>query len=1304
MSKNIRIRTTPNGGDKYVKIQLEQDFDFLEVLSLKITQEEAYKNFCSDYGVVVGRVTVSSGFGVPNTKVSIFLPINEDDALDSELKGQYPYEIISDKDEDGIRYNLFPKTSETDNECFTPIGTFPSKREVLDNPLMTEIYTKYYKFTTTTNHAGDFMIFGVPVGTYILHIDADLSDVGIISQRPYDKISQGTPIKFFDSPTKYKGGTNLDSLVQVKSANIGVNVQPFWGSKENCEIGITRVDFDLNYKIIPSAIFMGSIFGDSDKHSVNKNCRPRKALGELCEQVAGEGTIEMIRETIDGTIEQFDIEGGRVIDKEGTWAYQIPMNLDYMITDEFGELVLSDNPNIGLPTRANVRFRIGMDETGGNGRLRTRAKYLVPHNPSQGVKDEIDYEFGPNTKPSSFRTLYWNKIYTVNNFISRFQTQTLIKKSMVGTRAITGIKDVDSCVGGKNPFPFNKLNTSFSPIFFIICLLINIIGGIIWLINKLIIHGINLLLGFWNGVMDIFCDISNWKVPIVKKRIFSFLDFGCKWKVDYIPCIGIKCPFDGDGLVYAPGCKKGSDEMNAMDEPPTYYPGDDFCHSTKFMDLAGLNDCVSAVMAEELNIFQFDFYNDWVNGSLYNFLIKYKRRKNSNGKFCDYECDTFDGSSSNDCHVSYLLDTCYDGGKASEDKYYTSNQIREGLIKKVGDEFYYAASTHDASLKMFSTDIVSLGAVLNCDWQGVPKIQKYLIPTTYKIPPITQELIEGTTTVDVTGQFDVGGCLANGNSLFFDIDCAGVHSNYKNCLNIRHLCEFGVELDEYRLDSNGSPIYVDTIIGISDIDTDANGGQLVRDVFYALNKDRNHFSLNFPYDTNFNVDLQPHPTYDFTSYSNNGDDYIDFRGYLLNSENSFSQPKNSFFFYFGITPNNTGLDRLNQRFFTRCNPVIEKEFLLQLKTTTTSRNGVSDGTSTIKFINGVAPFVYSVSGQNGYNNQGTSDGSDILLTGLASGQYLITATDDLGVVVIKPFTITGPAPLFASAIATDATTNVASDGTITINQVGGGIGPYFYQLFDNNGGVVKPSTTLTSTPTVITNLAINNLTNGQTPPNYGYSLRITDSDSNQYTILDLIVNAPTVLNAGVTKVNPTCYDGYDGKITLNITGGQSPYSISTIGPIFDGETYESESKNMVGLRSGTYVTTIIDNQNKSLVTTTTLTSLIGELSIVKANGRDQPAFEYNVFDELVAVTTYSIPFYVLKGGASGQMLSIKYNYNDQTDDEDNTIWITVSRIFVNSTTPIIIEVPRIGFETMTILLVNGDCESNQIDYDTEDIN
>ena len=78
MSKTVRVRTTPNGNDSYLKVKVEQDFDFIEILSLKISQGEAYARFCSDYGVVVGRVIVNNGFGVPNAKVSIFVPLSDD--------------------------------------------------------------------------------------------------------------------------------------------------------------------------------------------------------------------------------------------------------------------------------------------------------------------------------------------------------------------------------------------------------------------------------------------------------------------------------------------------------------------------------------------------------------------------------------------------------------------------------------------------------------------------------------------------------------------------------------------------------------------------------------------------------------------------------------------------------------------------------------------------------------------------------------------------------------------------------------------------------------------------------------------------------------------------------------------------------------------------------------------------------------------------------------------------------------------------------------------------------------------------
>ena len=72
MSDSYRIRTQV-GVDKSVNVLLEQDFESLEILSLKILQSQIYNRQCSDYGLVVGRVTANNGFGLPNVKVSIFI-------------------------------------------------------------------------------------------------------------------------------------------------------------------------------------------------------------------------------------------------------------------------------------------------------------------------------------------------------------------------------------------------------------------------------------------------------------------------------------------------------------------------------------------------------------------------------------------------------------------------------------------------------------------------------------------------------------------------------------------------------------------------------------------------------------------------------------------------------------------------------------------------------------------------------------------------------------------------------------------------------------------------------------------------------------------------------------------------------------------------------------------------------------------------------------------------------------------------------------------------------------------------------
>lgn len=1300
MSDNsIRITTTPNGSDKYIKVKLEQEFDFIEVLSLKITQEESYRNFCSDYGVVAGRVIINSGFGVPNAKVSIFIPIDDIDSQNEEIKGLYPYSVLTDKDSDGIRYNLLPRNSETDNECFTPVGTFPNKREILDNPDLMDVYCKYYKFTTTTNHAGDFMFFGVPLGTYTVHVDVDISDIGIASQRPYDSISQGTPTKMFESPTKYKGGTNLNKLIQVKSANVGVNVQPFWGDTENCEIGITRLDVDLNYDIIPSAIFMGSIFGDQDKHSINKRCRPRRKMGRLCSQVANEGTIEMIRETLDGDIESFDVEGGRLIDENGTWAYQIPMNLDYMVTDEYGELVLSEDLSKGIPTRASVRFKMSMDETGGEGRLRTKAKYLVPNNPTN--QNEVDYEFGPDTKKTSFRTMYWNKIYSVSNYISRFQT-----KSGHNTRNMTGIKDVDECDGDKTPFPYNRVNTSFSPIFFIICLIIKIIAFIIYIINSLLIPIINVVLGVIKFVIEVvICPIINIIVGFIR-TIMRILGrrrrpkkIKCGNLINYVPCIYVTCPSD-DPLTFAPGCrdsdisKPGFKRLRELHGKPDCYPGDNLGHTNSISDIpAGLDDCVALQMAKSLNLFQFDFYNDWVNGSLYSFLLKYKKRRKGREKFCEYDCEDFgidlggvdgdkNGKSDNKCYTSHLLDICFDGGNDSQNEAKQGPAIREGLIKKYKDELYYAATTHNGVTKLFATDIINLGSVFNCDWQGVPKIQESLIPTTYKIAPDILELDNDNTTVLTTGLVDIGG---NTKGIFFSINCIGLHVNYRQCLNIRQQCEFGVELDEFR----GTANQTDGIIGLNELDSDdADRPKLFRDVFLGLNKTTNSWSLNLPYDSNFN--LNNSGGFNYSSPTVNGLDYLDFRG--VENNQSFTQPEHSFYFYFGILPGKTALDKMNQKFFTRCAINTVEEFNLNIKTNGVIYDSPNSGSVVITVSGGDGPFTYILSGANGYTNNGSMGVGNTTptttITGLLAGTYTITVYDVNNNPLTQSFQIAGPQSLSAEAyVSNDCTTANTPNGSITIGSTVGGSGTYTYTLYNSGGAIASGPQSFTA-PHTINGLVLDIASNGGVPPYYGYSLEITDSAGDIVILNNLIVNGTTPLILNPVKTDILCFGDNNGSIQLNVTGGNQPYSSETTGLGF----YDT-SLVLNNLSAGTYTTVVTDSLGAQQTVTTNILSL-------------NPFMEIELADPLILLKqcdplNYTITLFVTSQW-SGQIY-LEYNKDSEEDANNNLIWqplIFANNNYVSSTTPVVLTVPNnLFFEDLRIRMANSNytCHSEEVE-------
>lgn len=433
--KSYRIKTNVGGEDNVISVNLKQGIKTLNILSLEIDSEDAYEIQTSDYGVIVGRVLANNAFGIPNVKVSVFIPISEEDENDYIISNEYPFKTPQSRDNNGVKYNLIHQKKNGP-------GTFPSKNMLLDNNGTIEVYDKYWKYTTVTNESGDYMIFGVPTGTTQVHYDCDLSDIGILSQHPYDFVSKGYDANLFDSMTEFND-KNLSSAVHIISQDVTVFVYPFWGDKNANKIGITRKDIDVNYEFTPSCVFMGSSITDPVGSYIGIDGKPSGNNGKFDALSTSVGDIEIIRYTQDGKIEEVKDNVVGIIDGNGVWCYQIQMNLDRIGTDECGNIIAINDPSRGIPTRARVRFRISLTDTSDINTSSYTAKFLVPCNPplryskyhepmwmepyTRDPQINIDndtwenfYEFGEKTPDCCFRDLYWGKVYSVKQYYPRF--------------------------------------------------------------------------------------------------------------------------------------------------------------------------------------------------------------------------------------------------------------------------------------------------------------------------------------------------------------------------------------------------------------------------------------------------------------------------------------------------------------------------------------------------------------------------------------------------------------------------------------------------------------------------------------------------------------------------------------------------------------------------------------------------------------------------------------------------------------------------------------------------------------------
>ena len=174
------------------------------------------------------------------------------------------------------------------------------------------------------------------------------------------------------------------------------------------------------------------------------------------------------------------------------------MNLDYYTTNEFGEQVLSNDPEVGVPTRGKYRFKVKWLQSPSLSETSKRGYFLVPnikeYNQNNEAVDKsyafsVDWNDYGTVNPvtnllntngqimvqsaidcdDKFYLMQYNKVYTVSQFING------ISKGR-GFERYIGIKNIldESCSGDNNRFPTNDGNFRFDILYIIFMFFYNL--------------------------------------------------------------------------------------------------------------------------------------------------------------------------------------------------------------------------------------------------------------------------------------------------------------------------------------------------------------------------------------------------------------------------------------------------------------------------------------------------------------------------------------------------------------------------------------------------------------------------------------------------------------------------------------------------------------------------------------------------------------------------------------------------------------------------------------------------------------
>ncbi|MBK7856837.1 MAG: SprB repeat-containing protein [Bacteroidetes bacterium] len=183
------------------------------------------------------------------------------------------------------------------------------------------------------------------------------------------------------------------------------------------------------------------------------------------------------------------------------------------------------------------------------------------------------------------------------------------------------------------------------------------------------------------------------------------------------------------------------------------------------------------------------------------------------------------------------------------------------------------------------------------------------------------------------------------------------------------------------------------------------------------------------------------------------------------------------------------------------------------------------------------------------------------VSNLTAGTYTATVMDGACLIVFNNLTITQPSLPLTATISSTQTTCGNTDGTATITNATGGSSPYSYSW--NTGS---------------TSMSISNLASGT------YTCTVTDV--NGCTVVKTTTVSPSnghSVTISYLNDTVTCFGWSDGGVSLNVSGGVTPYAYQ-----WSGGLPPNSSQN--SLAAGTYTATVTDATGCSVTVSATIES------------------------------------------------------------------------------------------------------------------